>query len=159
MSNLRNLTTLYAQLPITDIFLAEALQNTIESHGDDSCTDRPLHCLRDVYPSSACNYHHEVGRQEFNLGLNHTWLIFRLPNIQKLSFYDMNSLEAFNRFAKDSKTSSITDLTIVYPVNEIPVVSDMLALLALPIRLTILSIYFNDSHSDQSSARFSNSDL
>jgi hypothetical protein len=57
LKNLRNLTTLYAHLPQTDIFFAEVLRKAVESRGDQplkSCP--PLHRLREANLEIAWNY-------------------------------------------------------------------------------------------------------
>jgi hypothetical protein len=154
------LTTLYAHLPETDTFLAEVLRKAIESGRDQPPNDNPLHNLREAHLTSSWNYRaDERARDDYRLDLNHLWPVFQLPNIQRLSVFDFESLGASNRFGNSTKTSRITDLTLVHYNDSLLAVPDTLALLALPKALTSLSIYWNDCDMLKRPSQPSNADL
>lgn len=161
LANLRNLTTLYAHLPETDIFLAEVLRNAVESRRDQPPNDYyPLNSLREAHLTSAWNYRADSrARDVYKLELNHLWPVFQLPNIQRLSVFDFESLGASSRFGNRLKTSSITDLTLVHHRDSLLAVPDTMALLAFPKILTSLSIYFNDCGLRGDRNQLSNIDL
>lgn len=149
LANLRNLTTLYAQLANTDIFLTELLRKALESARDQPPNDGPLHSLREAHLTASWNY---VDRRlaswnrldPHQLGLSHLWPVFQLPSIQKLSVFDLDLLGASTLFENSAKTSSITDLTLVCTSINLTAVSDVSALLCLPKVLTRLSFCLND---------------
>ncbi|BDD57418.1 hypothetical protein MAP00_002781 [Monascus purpureus] len=159
--NLRNLTTLYAHLPETDIFLAEVLRKAVESRREQPQNDYPpLHSLREAHLTSAWNYRQDFrARHQYRLELNHLWPIFQLPNIQRLSVSDFESLGASNRFGDSFKTSSITELTLIHCHDSLLVVPDTIALLTLPKKLTKLSFYLNDCDLFGDRNQISNADL
>ncbi|KAF2174710.1 hypothetical protein K469DRAFT_771533 [Zopfia rhizophila CBS 207.26] len=161
LANLRNLTTLYAHLPETDIFLAEVLRKAIEGRRDKSQNEYPpLNSLREAHLTSAWNYRKDWrARDEYKLELHHLWPVFQLPNIQRLSVFDFESLGASNRFGNSFKTSTITDLTLVHYDDSLLAGPDTLALLTLPKTLTILSIYLNDCDLLRNCNQLSNADL
>lgn len=160
LGNLRNLTTIYAHLPETDIFFVEVLQKAVEIRQDQSPNLCPLSCLHTAHLTSAWNYRQdEHARDKYKLGLNYLWPIFHLPEIQRLSIFDLESLGASNYFGHKSRTSSVTDLTLVHHGDSILGTPDTLALLALPKALTKLSIYLNDCNLLGNTNQISNVDL
>ncbi|KAF4212729.1 hypothetical protein CNMCM5878_000814 [Aspergillus fumigatiaffinis] len=160
LTNLRNLTTLYAHLPETDIFFAEVLRKAVESRQDQHLNNcPPLHRLREAHLASAWNYRKDFrANDHYKLELNHLWPVFQLPNIQRLSVSDFESLGASDRFEDRLRTSSITDLTLVHR-DSLLSVPDTMALLALSKRLTRLSFYLNDCYLSPNSQQISNADL
>ncbi|KAF4240503.1 hypothetical protein CNMCM8980_001152 [Aspergillus fumigatiaffinis] len=159
LMNLRNLTTLYAHLPETDIFFAEVLRKAVESRRDRPLKNfPPLHKLREAHLASCWNYRKDFRAEDhYKLGLNHLWPVFNLPNIQRLSVFDFESLGASGHFRDSLRTSSITDLTLVH--RDILSVPDTMALLTLSKRLTKLSFYLNDCDLAQNSNQITNAEL
>lgn len=146
LTSLPNLTTLYAHLPETDIFLAEVLKRALEGQKDKSQNQSPpLQNLREAHLASVWNYREDWrARDKYTLKLGHLWPVFQLPTIRKLSVFDFDPLGASIRFGNIAKASGITDLTIVLHGDSMLAASDALALLALPKALISLSIYLND---------------
>jgi hypothetical protein len=168
ITSLPNLTTLYAQLPETDIFLGQVLRKAVETQQDGS-DGHPLCNLREAHFASSWNYraktnHFSLSQElednldrrarrddsddddhrAYHLKLDHLWPIFHLPKIQKLSLFDLDTTAAAMVFRNSSKTSSITDLTLVYRASSEIRPADTSALLAVPKSLTKLSIYLED---------------
>lgn len=162
LANLRNLMTLYAQLPETDIFLDEVLQNAIQTRSDQihNGHPRPLYALREAHLTSAWNYRKIWHAEDvYKLELHHLWPVFRLPNIQVLSVFDFEPLGASNILENCMKLSNISELTLVHHYNTFLAATDMMTLLTLPKRLTKLSIYLNDCDLLECSKQLSNADL
>jgi hypothetical protein len=166
LANLRNLAVLYAQLPETDIFLDEVLRKAVESERDRPLNDYPLHGLREAHLASSWNYRAFSFRPKpqtqgtcYKLGINRLWPVLRLPNIQRLSVFDLEPLGASALFGDSPNTSSITDLTLVCHGDSLVAVPDGLALLALPKALTNLSIYVDDCGLAKDGNQLSNADL
>ncbi|KAI6080130.1 hypothetical protein F4821DRAFT_252239 [Hypoxylon rubiginosum] len=150
LGSLRNVHTLYAQLPEKDIFLLEVLWKATESRRDRPPDNgAPLHNLREAHLASAWNFREDThARDKYKMELNHMWPVFQLPNIQRLSIFDFEPRGASVIFGARSATSSITDLTLVHHCDSILKSMDTLALLSLPKTLTSLSLYMNDSYND-----------
>ena len=154
---LPNLTTLYSHLPDEDMFLAAVLQQAVEGRQDQQAPNGIplLNRLREVHLASAWNYR----GHDYQLRVKHLSHVFQLPNIQELSVFDLEPFEASDRFGNSPGSSSITNLTLVYHSDSLLEVPDTLALLALPKRLTKLSIYLNDNNSLAYRTQISNIDL
>lgn len=172
LANLPNLTTLYAHLPERDIFFAEVLRKAVATRQDES-KGHPLCSLCEAHFSSAWNYRAERPDDEdddlddaintYHLRLDQLWPIFQLSSIKKLSVFDFDTQGAAERLANSSKTSNITDLTLVHHEYCQLKPLDTFALLALPRVLTSLSIYLEDSRDLEHSLgvynQLSNADL
>lgn len=154
---LPNLTTLYAHLPDEDMFFAAVLQKAVEGRQDKQASNGIplLNRLCEVHLASAWNYR---GR-DYQLRVKHLSHVFQLPNIQELSVFDLEPFEASDRFENSPRSSNITNLTLVHHTQSLLEVPDTLALLALPRRLTKLSIYLNDNDADGYRNQISNIDL
>ncbi|KAH6855935.1 hypothetical protein B0I37DRAFT_65712 [Chaetomium sp. MPI-CAGE-AT-0009] len=162
LANLPNLTSLYAHLPETDIFLAEVLRKAVEGQQDQQPPNSNplLSRLREVHLGSAWNHRADKhARDAYTLRLSHIWRIFQLPSLQKLSVFDFEPLGASDYFGNSPKTSTITDLTLVHHIDALLAIPDTLALLALPKALTKLSISLNDGTSFRDRNQLSNVDL
>ncbi|KAL4864642.1 hypothetical protein BDV12DRAFT_200884 [Aspergillus spectabilis] len=161
LANLRNLTTLYAHLPETDIFLAEVLKKAVQSQQDQPQNDYPpLHGLREAHLTSSWNYRNDFSTHgNYKLELNHLWPVFQLPNMQRLSVFDFESLGASNHYVNSFKTTSIMDLTLVHSGGSLLAGPDAMALLTLPKKLAKLSFYLDDCDLFRVSNQISNADL
>lgn len=145
LAGLRNLTTLWAQLPENDVYLSEVLPNAVENRGNKPSSGFPLSTLREAYLASTYNFRQkEQYFNEYKLEFNHLWPVFQLPSLQKLSIFDFEPLGASNHLRDTHKTANITDLTLVYHLEAVLAVPDTLAILALPKALRSFSMYFND---------------
>jgi hypothetical protein len=73
--NLRNLVTLYAHLPETDIFFTEVLRKAVESRPNkplENCP--PLQRLREAHIASAWKYREDLrAGDHYKLEFNHLW--------------------------------------------------------------------------------------
>jgi hypothetical protein len=161
LANLRNLITLHIDLPATDIFFAEVLQQAAQRRQDQQpLRDSPLRSLRELHLASAWNFQiqHNL-HDEYTLKLDHLWPVFRLPSIQKLSLFDLEPVGASILFGSSPKSSSITELILVHHRDSLLTVPDTSALLALPKALTSLSIYWDDYDMGWGVNQLSNADL
>ncbi|KAK4245070.1 hypothetical protein C7999DRAFT_34599 [Corynascus novoguineensis] len=109
LAHLGNLTTLYAHLPETDIFLAEVLRKAVEDGQDQQPTNgKPLNRLREVHLTSAWNYRAaKSARDNYTLALNH--LDTLSPNLKSLTLYGDEGLalnKTLGRQLQDVVTST-----------------------------------------------------
>ncbi|KAF2500556.1 hypothetical protein BU16DRAFT_578488 [Lophium mytilinum] len=143
---LPKLTTLYAHVPETDIFLAAVLEKALQSQLDESRNGNPLlQQLCEIYLSSAWNYRKNWdARESYQLTLRHLWPVFQLPSLKKVSLFDLDPLGASLRYGNIPQTSGITDLTLVLHEESKLAAVDAAALLASLKDLTSLSLYLVD---------------
>lgn len=118
--------------------------------------DRPLTNLRELHVCSAWNYQSsDWGNERFkyHLSINGCPVhFFRIPSIQRLSVFDLfavNAAEFLETEEAAAKSSSITDLTLVYNEKYKFTLSgwDTSALLAVPKMLVNLCIHWDDPNS------------
>jgi hypothetical protein len=149
LANLRNLRTLHACLPHTDMFLAGVVRGAVKCHQNQPQNENcPLRNLRDVYLKCARWFCYECDYPQY-IHVNLLWPIFQLPAIQRLSVSDFKIHEGASRaeysedFGDIFNASSVMDLNLVLNDEPDPCLGtrDSLILLALPKTLTRLSVY------------------
>lgn len=161
LANLRNLRTLRACLPHTDMFLAGVLRCAIEyQRNQPQKNDHPLHNLREVYLEGVPWECYECIHPQY-IHVNLLWPIFQLPAIQRVSVSDFKPHEGASKaeysedFGDIFKASCVTDLNLTFNASSNPCLGmlDSLILLDLPKKLTRLSV------SLEGNCEISNTDL
>jgi hypothetical protein len=143
---LPNLRSIYAHVPEKDPYLTEVLRLSLDNR-EGKLQQQALQNLEEAQlmsawhcPSSTIH----LPRDNYVLGLEYLWPIFRLPNLRKLSVFDFELKKASVHFGSCARTSPVTHLTLVNHGYSYISALDAHSLLTLPKALVSLSVYLND---------------
>ncbi|EED15363.1 hypothetical protein TSTA_048070 [Talaromyces stipitatus ATCC 10500] len=154
LANLRNLQTLHACLPDSDVILAEVFREAVKCKQNLRNGFSPLHNLREVYLDGmpwVCN----ECKRSHHIHVTLLWPIFQLPAIHRVSVSNFKPHEGASRakYSKDFgyvfEASTVTDLNLAVDTSSNPCLGtpDSFILFALPKRLARLSVYLKGYNS------------